>query len=283
MDLPTVAVTGVTGVLGRLVAERLAEAGIAQRLLARRPEKAPRLPGAIAQASSYGDGATAARALAGVRTLFMVSAAESAERLDEHRAFIDSAAAAGVEQIVYTSFFGASPAATFTLARDHDITEKYIVGKGLDHTFLRDNLYLDFLDALVGADGVIRGPAGEGRVSGVARADIARVAATILQDPRAHAGRTYDLTGREALSMAEVAAILSRRLDRRISFRDETVEEAYASRRGWDAPGWQLDAWVSTYTAIAAGEMARVSPDVERLTGRAPMTLDEFLAARGQG
>ena len=101
---------------------------------------------------------------------------------------------------------------------------------------------------MVGDDGVLRGPAGEGRVAAVARADVARAAAAVLLDSDEHAGATYDLTGPEALTLGEVAQILSEETGREVRFHDETVEEAYASRRRWEAPHWQYDAWVSTYT-----------------------------------
>lgn len=64
-------------------------------------------------------------------------------------------------------------------------------------------------------------------------------------------------------------------------FHDETVEEAHASRRAWNPPSWQADAWVSTYTAIARGELDVVSGDIEAVTGTAPMTFREFLRRRG--
>jgi uncharacterized protein YbjT (DUF2867 family) len=99
-------------------------------------------------------------------------------------------------------------------------------------------------------------------------------------DPTPHAGRTYDITGREALTMAEVAGVISRVRGRRVTFHDESIEEAYASRARYGAPAWQVDAWVSTYTAIASGDMAAVSGDVERITGRTPITLEEYLATR---
>lgn len=281
--LPPLAVTGVTGTVGRLTAALLAAEDLPLRLLARSPERAPHLPGAVAVRCSYGDRKTARAALAGVETLFMVSAAENAERLAEHRAFVDAAAEAGVRHLVYTSFFGAAPDATFTLARDHYATEEHIKEAGIPHTFLRDNLYLDFVENLVGDDGVIRGPAGHGRAAMVARADVARVAATVLRHPERHRDTTYDLTGPEELTLAEVAEKLSRHLGRAISFHDETVEEAYESRRKWPAPQWQYDAWVSTYTAIAAGELAGVSTAVKRITGRRPMSLDEYLETRVAG
>jgi NAD(P)H dehydrogenase (quinone) len=197
--------------------------------------------------------------------------------VDRHRAFIDAAVDAGVEHLVYTSFYGAAPDATFTLARDHWATEEYIRASGVGFTFLRDNLYADFLAYMVGDDGVIRGPAGEGRVSAVAQNDIAEVAVAVLRMPDAHAGQTYDLTGPEALSLAEIAATIAAQTGREVSYLAETVEEAYASRAHYGAPEWQVDAWVSTYTAIAAGEMSGVSDAIARVTGHPATSLAELL------
>lgn len=278
-ELPTLAVTGSTGALGGRVAGDLAARGVAQRLLPRTPDRAPRLPGAVALPFSYTDTATAVTALQGVQTLFMVSAAEAADRLDQHRAFVDAAAEAGVQHVIYTSFFAAAPDCTFTLGRDHHATEQYIRDRGLGFTFLRDNFYLDFIPELVGEDGVIRGPADGGRVSAVSRHDIARVAAAVLTEPDRHQGSSYDLTGPEAFTFAEAAAMITERTGREVSFHSETVAEAYVSRRRWPAADWQYDAWVSTYTAIAAGELAEVTDDVQRLTGRRPIGLAELLSS----
>jgi NAD(P)H dehydrogenase (quinone) len=275
--LPTLAVTGSTGMLGGLVARHLADAEVPLRLVVRSPERAPALPGAHAVRASYGDREAALLALDGVETLFMVSASESADRLDQHRAFVDAAVDAGVQHIVYTSFFGASPECTFTLGRDHWATEEHIRSRGTTFTFLRDNFYLDVLPLFAGEDGVIRGPAVDGPVAAVARADVARVAAEVLLDPAGHRGSTYDLTGPQALTMAEVAATVSEVTGKAVSFHDESIEEAYASRLRWPAEQWQYDAWVSTYTAIAAGELAEVSDDVLRVTGRDPLTLRQLL------
>jgi uncharacterized protein YbjT (DUF2867 family) len=183
-----------------------------------------------------------------------------------------------VRHLVYISFAGAAPDATFTLARDHHATEQHILSRGLTATFLRDNLYLDFLPDLAGPDGGIRGPAGDGRVAAVAQDDIADVAVAVLRAPREHAGATYELTGPEALTLDEVATQLTQATGREVTYHPETVEEAYASRAGM-APGWQLDAWVSTYVAIARGELAATTDDVERLTGRRPRSLRQLHTA----
>ncbi|HTU15151.1 MAG TPA: SDR family oxidoreductase [Solirubrobacterales bacterium] len=273
-----IAVTGATGAVGGEAARILAGRKIDQRLLVRNPADAPDLPGATVVRSSYGDFETARNALEGTTHLFMVSAAESADRMEQHRTFIDAAAHAGVEHIVYTSFQGASPEAVFTLAHEHFETERHIRASGLRWTFLRDSFYIDFLPMLAGDDGVIRGPAGDGRVAAVTRADVARSAVAVLLDPAKHLDSTYTLTGPRAISMPEVARAVERHSGRPISFLDETIEEAYESRRKWNAPDWQNDAWVSTYTSIAAGEVSEVTGDVKAITGGDPESLDDFLS-----
>lgn len=272
------ALTGATGAVGGRVARLCVASGMPVRLLVRDAARAPSLPSAAVRVfGGYGSG-DAVEALAGARLLFMVSASESPTRLREHLDFVDAATAAGVEQVVYTSFQGAAPDATFTLARDHWATEEHIRASGMTWTFLRDSLYADFIPRLVGPDGVIRGPARDGRVAAVAQADIARCAQAVLADPAPHRGRTYDLTGPAAFTLAEVAEVLTDVLGRPVSFHDETLEEARASRAHWNPPPWQLDAWISTYLAIAAGELSHVSDAVRRLTGREPLGLADLLA-----
>ena len=277
MELPTIAVTGSTGFVGGAVAAQLSSAGVPLRLLTRSP--APELPDTVAYTVDYADAEAAEQALTGVRTLFMVSGRESKTRVDEHRSFIDAAAAAGVSHIVYTSFQAAAPDAIFTLGRDHYATEQHIERSGMGFTFLRDSFYADFLPFMAGEDGVIRGPAGDGRVAAVCREDVARVASAVMRAPSEHRDVTYTLTGPEAISLAEAAAMISAATDTPVSFHNETIDEAYESRASFHAPVWEVDAWVSTYLAIASGEVAEVTDDVERVTGRRAMSLNEFLLA----
>lgn len=276
---PVVAVTGSTGAVGGRVARDLAARGIPQRLVVRDASRAPRLDGAEVHVARYSEGGAARAALQGVDTLLMVSASETADRVEHHRTFVEAAASAGVRSIVYTSFLAAAPDAVFTLGRDHAATEEIIRASGMSWTFLRDNFYMDMMELFAGDDGVIRGPAGEGRCSLVSRADVAATAVAVLRDPAAHADTAYDLTGPEALSLAEVAEKISAVRGHPVRFHDETVDEAYASRAAFGAPRWQVDAWVSTYTAIASGDLAGVSDDVERVTGRPAQSFEEFLGA----
>jgi uncharacterized protein YbjT (DUF2867 family) len=186
--------------------------------------------------------------------------------------------AAGAGRIVYISFLGAAPQATFTLARHHWRTEEQIRSSGVAFAFLRDNLYQDVLPYFVGPDGVIRGPAGHGRIGAVARDDIADAAVAVLLDGSgAHNGQSYDLTGPETLTLDEVAAILTRRSGREITYHPETLDEAYASRAHYGAPDWMVEGWVTSYAAAATGELDVVTDDVAALAGHPSQSFEEFL------
>ena len=274
-----IGITGATGRLGGRVTRLLAADGCPQRLLARSPAAAPAVPGTeVVGIPGYADGPACCDALQGVETLFMVSARESAHRVDEHVAFVDAAVAAGVRHVIYTSVHRAAADAVFSFARDHWATEEHIRASGLRWTFLRDSLYLDLVAMIGGADGVIRGPAGDGRFSGVALDDVARVARAVLLSPEERAGHTYDLTGPEELSMAEAAAIVTEVTGQPTHYVEETPEEAFASRASYGAADWELQGWVTSYLAIAAGEQAGLSDDVERITGQRPVGLREVLS-----
>jgi NAD(P)H dehydrogenase (quinone) len=275
-----IGVTGATGQLGGRVARRLATAGVPQRLVVRDPARAPELRLAEVAQASYGDKAALLNALDGVDSLFLVSASESADRLSLHQATVDAAVAAGVRRIVYTSFVRVAPDATFTFARDHWYTEEHLRAAGVDFTFLRDNMYLDFIPVLVEEDDVIRGPAGDGRVAAVARDDVAAVAERVLLDD-GHSGQAYDLTGPEAFTLTEAAHQLSVAWGRPVRYEAETLDEAYRSRERYGAPAWAVAGWVTNYAAIASGELSGVSSAVEDLTGHPPIGLADYLAREG--
>ena len=275
-----IGITGVTGKLGSYVADLVDKKGIASIHLARSPERATVYASAEIRKMVYANTPEVVEALKGIDTLLMVSARENPERVKEHKDFLDAAKLAGVQHIIYTSFYGAGEKATFTLSRDHAQTEAYIKELGFTYTFLRDNFYLDFFIDIALENGEIRGPAGRGRVSAVARKDTSRVAAEILLNPKEWENQTLNLTGPEDLSMEEIVALLSKESGNAITYVDESVEEAYESRKKWPAQNWEYDAWVSTYTAIKAGEQAGVSTDVEKVLGRPAMSLIDVLKER---
>ena len=270
-----IAVTGATGALGGRVVRRLAGAAdVDLRLVVRDPGRAPEVAGAevVAHPGGYADPQGLRTALRGVHTLYLVSAAEAEDRLRQHLDAVDAAVAAGVERIVYTSFVGADrPDPTFTLVRHHAATEARIAASGVRATVLRHSMYADFVPFFATVEdgrAVIAAPAGAGRTGFVSRDDLADVGAVaLLDDSGALDGQALEVTGPEALSMAEAAAVLTEVTGRPTEYREQTVEEAWATRRPSGHPDWEIEGWVTSYLAIAAGELATVTDVVPALTG----------------
>jgi NAD(P)H dehydrogenase (quinone) len=273
--MPTIAVTGVTGELGGRVARRLAKIGQPQRLIVRDPGRAPQLDKAEITQASFENIPAFKQALTGAQTLFLVPGNVEG-RLNGHFAVIDAAVEVGVERIVYLSFLACAPQPTFTHSREHWQTEDYIRSRGLRYTFLRPNFYLDAVPGWFSPEGIIQGPAGTGTISWVSRDDIADVAATVLTT-EGHDGCAYAITGPEALTLDQTAARLAEATGKPAAYKEETIEEARASRAKYNASEWDLTAWISTYEAIATGELSVVSHTVQVLAGHAPQSLADYL------
>jgi len=271
-----IAVTGATGGVGGRVAQALASQGLALRLVVRDAARAPDLGAEVAEAQ-YRDGAAMRAAFEGAESVYLVSGSESADRVQEHFSAVDAAAAAGVGRIVYVSFMGAAPDCVFTFARDHAATEERIRSTGLAHVFLRSCMYAEYVPLFASAEGVIQGPAGDGRAAFVSRDDVADVAAAVLAAPAEHDGRTYDVTGPEALNLDEAAAILSEASGRAVVYERETLEQARESRRPSGAPDWEIEGWVTSYAALPAGDLEPPSDTVQRILDRTPRSLADVL------
>lgn len=275
--MPKIAVTGVTGNLGGMVSRLCKKNKIEVRNLARNVEKAEKLGFSNVFKSSYDKSEDTVKSLEGIEVLFMVSGSENPNRVQQHKDFIDAAKIAGVSHIIYLSFYNASKNSIFTLGRDHYATEEYIKENGFKYTFLRDNFYADFFIDLCKEYGEIKGPAGNGKVSAVVRSDVSEVATKILENPGKWENQTLNMTGPEELSMAEIVKAVSEYFGKEIKYIEETVEEAYESRKIWKAEQWEYDSWVSTYTAISENEQSGVSNDIEKVLGRKATSLAEYL------
>lgn len=116
-------------------------------------------------------------------------------------------------------------------------------------------------------------------MAAVAHDDVADVATAVLLDerPSAHDGQAYDVTGPTAYTLAEAAHVLSSATGRTITYVPETLDEAYASRARYAAEPWEVEGWVSSYAAIAAGELEATAPTVRRLSGRPAQSFSEWL------
>lgn len=275
MDKPTIAITGASGYIGGHVARKLSAAGWPTVLIGRDPARMPALAGARAAEAAYEDTAAMTAALQDVDRVLFVSSNTLSGRVAAHRSVIDACAAAGVKRVVYTSFLGAGPQAIFTLSRDHYETELYLQAKTVPYIALRNCFYAEIVAEMV-QDGVIRGPGGQGVLAPVARDDVIDAAVGALTAASMATG-PVDITGPRALGLAEIAAICTRVSGTPVIYEEESVEEAYRSRAGYTVSDASMAAWVSTYQAIAMGEVAVVTDAVEQLAGHAPMEFEAFL------
>lgn len=275
--MPSLVMTGATGAVGAIAAHHLADAGLTARLIVRDAARAPDLPGFEIAAFREEGGPSLLSALSGIDTALMVSAREDEHRLLLHQDFVDAAVRSGVRQIVYLSFVGAAEDATSVYARDHGGTESYLGDSGLDVTIIRSNFYAETLLEFV-HDDQIRAPAADGRIAAVARADVGAAVAAVLADPKTHVGQLYELSGPEALTFGDVAAMLGPVLGAPITYIVQTDDEARQQKSEHDAPAELLDAWLSAYVAIRHGIHGHVTDDVQHLTGRPPTPAAEALA-----
>ncbi|GAB3545051.1 uncharacterized protein YbjT (DUF2867 family) [Actinopolyspora lacussalsi] len=266
---PTIAVTGATGALGGTIAKRLAARGASQLLLSRDPTRLPELPGARHRGpASYDDTPAMRDALRGASTLVLISSHPTGKRLEEHASAVRAAMDVGVDRVLYVSLIGAGPTATYRNARDHWLTEQFLAGAGVRHTILRSGFYATTPAALADDELVVRGPGGDGRTAFVTHDDIAEVITTVaLDESTEHDGRILDVTGPQALTLAEMVGAIAESTGKSYRYEPETLERAFARRWQLGVSGTQIEAWISWYQAIAGGELAAVTDVVPRVTG----------------
>jgi len=269
-------VTGSTSHVGRLVAGELSTRGMRQRLLVRDPLRAPDIAGAEIAIADYGDRQSIADALEPDDRVFMVSLHEGpGQRVPHHRAFIEAAASAGVAHIVYLSFVAAGPDAIFLHARSDGETERLLAESGVPWTAIRNSLYADDIPGWFDSDGVNTVPGGEGRMSFSYRPELARAIAVTLTEP-GHEGKTYDIVTPQSVSMRELAEIAWAVTGQ--NYRYAPTSDAWWEER-WRARGkepWAIEAGLTSYAALRAGEFDVTSDDYRTLTGEDPLSVSDI-------
>ncbi len=281
----TILVTGASGHLGRLVVDSLLARGVAPadiRAGARDTSKVADLAerGVQTVHLDYTDAASVASAVAGADRVLLISGSEVGQRVAQHQAVISAAAAAGVQQLVYTS----APRATtssLVLAPEHKATEEAIAASGVPATILRNNWYTEnYLGNVAQAaeSGVVAASVGSGRVASASRRDFAEAAAVVLTTD-GHVGQVYELGGDIAWTFDDLAAALAEVTGHEVVYTPLSTEEhaAALSATGLDA------GTVGFVTALDAnirdGALADVTGDLSRLIGRPTTPLVEGLRA----
>ncbi len=222
-----IAITGATGQLGRLVVEKLKNEIATENLVAlvRNPEKASDL-GIEVRKFDYDSPSVLASSLVGIERLLLISASEIGKRVSQHQNVIDAAKKAGINWIVYTSLLHADNT-SINLASEHIPTEEAIKTSGMAFTILRNGWYTEnYTNSIQGAlaGGAFIGSAGDGKISSAARVDFAEAAAKVLVDEK-HKGKTYELAGDEAYTLADLAAEISKQTGKDIPYNNLPVDK----------------------------------------------------------
>jgi uncharacterized protein YbjT (DUF2867 family) len=271
-----IVVTGSTGVVGGLVARELARRGERFRLASHHPERAPDLPGAEVVRIDYSEPASLTAVLREGDRVFMVSMHEPYERrLPLHRSFVAAAAAAGVGYVAYLSFFSAATDAVFKHARGHGATEELLRETGIPFAAVRNGMYGDLIWSWFDATGAITGPGGEGRVAFSYRPELAEAIAVALIEP-GHVG-VLNIGTPESVTLAELARIASDVTGDAYRYEPLAPEAWKAKRVALGRKDWEVEAGLSSYEAVRAGEFDVVTDDYHRLTGKQPLTVRELI------
>lgn len=269
-------ITGATGTVGSELVKLLSAQGEDVRAAVHNPAKAEKIRSTQTETvpMDFSDAGSIEAALKGVDKLFSLSPlapgmVEQATRLT------DAAKKAGVKHIVRLSGKGADAEPGIQLGRWHRSVEKHIESSGVPFTFLRPNNFMQNFANQPPVGGVYYLPLGEGRISYVDARDVAAVAAKTLTG-RGHENRTYTLTGREALTVGEAAALISAATGKVVSYIDVPEEAARKGMREHHLPEWLVNALLELHAIGKAGYASDISTDVEKITGGEPTAFRRF-------
>jgi len=273
-------VTGATGNVGSEVVRILKTRGVPMRLAVTRlppPKNANQDNGNQIQHTRFDfqDPQTFPEALEGVDKVFLVRPPHLADAQKDFQPFLTAAKASGVSQVVFLSLLGADKN-TFM---PHAKIEKVILGLGLPYTFLRAGFFMQNLSTTHAPEinewNDVFVPAGHGKTGFIDVQDIAEVAALALTEP-GHVGKAYALTGREAISYGNVAAILSKVLGRPITYSNPWLFSFYRRMSSREFATGHILVMCAIYTVAKLGMAGTLTDDIKVLLGRDPISFEQF-------
>lgn len=277
---PTILIVGTTGNIGRELTKQLLAQKVPFRAMVRSTkglEAFSQIEGVELVIGDLNDAKTVADALKGIERAFLLTNS-SEQAQTQQLTFVEEASRAGVKQIVKLSQWAADVNSPVRFLRYHAIVENKIEELGIAHTFLRPNLFmqglLSFQQTIVN-QGKFFAAVGDAKISIVDVRDIAAVAAAALTED-GHAGKTYNITGPEALSHQEMAEKLSTVLNRQIQFVDISPESMGETLASIGFPNWQADGLIEDYAHYHRGEASTVTTDIKDVTGKPPHSFEEF-------
>ncbi|MFK4443340.1 NAD(P)H dehydrogenase (quinone) [Caballeronia udeis] len=278
-----IVVTGATGQLGRLVIKALLKTQSASEIVAavRSPEKAADLAalGVQVRRADYNEPATLETAFKGADKLLLISSSEMGRRGVQHRAAIDAANRNGVQLIGYTSVLRADTS-PLGLADEHRETEEALRVSGVPFVLLRNGWYTEnYLRSLAPAleHGVIRGSAGDGRISSAARVDYAEAAARVMTGST-QAGRIYELAGDTAYTLADLAAEVTRQSGKEVKYQNLSEADYKAALIGVGLPEYMAALISDSDTATSKGALFDDGHQLSQLLARPTTPLATVVA-----
>jgi uncharacterized protein YbjT (DUF2867 family) len=269
-------ITGASGHVGREVVKQALAVGLKIRATFRSPAVAAQAPAGLEGVIvDYAKPETIRPALHGVDKIFLVGPPVRELAVLEAN-FVKEVRAAGRKHIVKLSALGGRES---TFPSGHRDSEENIEASDLPYTFLRPNGFMQNLvnynAGTIGSQNAFYGCQGNGTVSIVDIRDIAAVAVIVLA-ATGHEGKSYALTGGEALTNEQVAEKISHVAGRKISYVDLPPAELKKGMLSTGAPEWSADALLDLQRFYREGKASLVTDDVERLTGHRPITVDRF-------
>ena len=280
-------VTGVTGLLGRIVLDKLLSKVPASSVKVLVREEAKAAPfkqlGVEVAIGSYDDKTSLVNAFKDVDKLYFVSGSDVAKRSQQHENVVNAAIEAKVGHVVYTSFQRKNETATspiYFVASSHLLTENLLKSSGLKYTILKHGIYTEMIPIFIGdrvlETGVIFQPAGEGKTAFILRSDLAEAGVEALTG-QGHENRSYELTGPAAVSYAEIAAKISAVTGKNVSYVSPTPEVFAAELTKAGVPAEYIGLFAGFSVATKEGEFTDVSTDLEKLIGRKGGSVETFL------
>jgi uncharacterized protein YbjT (DUF2867 family) len=270
-------VTGATGTVGSALVAALAARGARVRAFVRNPQKVPRLPGVEAAQGDLLDRRAVAQAMKGCDRAFLASSA-GPEQVEAQSSVVEAAREARLKLVVKLSALGADAQSPVNVLRWHGRTEDQLRRADVPHAILQPHFFMQNTlgwAASIRERGAFAGAMREGRIALVDARDVALAAAAVLIG-RGHEGKTYALTGPAALSLQEIAEILSRAAGRTVKYEDVSAAELKEVLSGAGVPDWLAEDIVALHAFFGANAGAATTRSVRELTGSAPRTYETF-------
>ena len=274
-------ITGASGTVGKAVLQEVRRKDSKVRAMFRSKKEAAKAPsGSQAVVADYADKKSLRNAVDGVASVFVVCS-PSPQLVELERNVLDVCQESGVEHVVLNSALGAGDFPK-SFPSWHRKVEDKLKTTGMSYTILRPNGFLQNIVAYnapsIQAQGAFYAAMGDAKVSYLDVGDIAVVAAKALGGG-AHAGKTYELHGPEAISNQELAARISRVAGRTVNYVDIPEAAQREAMLGQGIPEWQVTALLELQQYYKQGGGAKTDGLLRSLIERDPVTLDQYLEA----